>query len=437
MTYTPTRAKRSALAATAIGLAATLLLTGCGRGDGGDEVAGPSDLTIDDAPATGTIEFWAGGSEGEQLPAFLDTFRAENPEVTVNVTQIPSSEFDAKLTAAITAGKVPDMVFLYSQTQPAMFNTGAIAAVPDGLVDPSAFFERAYNETKVDGVSLAVPWYTYSQVFYYRKDLADAAGIDAPTTWAELVEFAEAFKATGVEHPLSLDVGYDIYSAQAFSVYAAQNGGDLVSDDQKSWTINAPENVEALEFWGSLFEKGLASTEGPGFLDTVPFVAAGKTVGMIGGPWTPNFIDQAEGEGWSAEHLGSIVPPVGPAGSAAVVGGGSLAVLDDAKNAEASWKLVRWLTTPQVQSDWYDIFGNLPAVREAWETNEAISGDPLLEPVREAIADGITGPIVPTWSQVGQIIGEQMERVARGTATAQQALDEAQAQAEAIGTGVR
>ncbi len=435
MKYIP-RLRRTALAAVATGLLATLVLTGCGRSGDGDGGAA-SDLTIDDKPATGTIEFWAGGAEGEQLPEFLKKFEEKNPDVTVNVTQIPSNEFDAKLTAAITAGKVPDMVFLYSQTQATMFSTGAFAGVPQGLVDPKAFFSSAYDDTVVDGVPLAVPWYTYAQVFYYRKDLAEAAGIPAPTTWAELVSFAKAFKAQGVEYPLSLDVSYDLYSAQALSIYAAANGGSMLSDDRKSWTLNTPENVEALDFWGSLLRDGLASTEGPGFLDTVPYIIAGKSVGMVNGPWTPNFVDLSAGAGWSAEHLGAVVQPAGPKSQVSLVGGGSLAVLKDAKNAEAAWKLIRWMVDAQVQSDWYDHFGNLPAVSAAWDLNAKISGDALLKPVREGIANGITGPTVPGWSQVAQIIGEQMERVARGTATAQEALDEAQAQAQAISTGVK
>ncbi len=434
MNHSQSRRRRAALAAVAPIVLAALVLTGCGRSDAGID---PSTLTIDNAPATGTIEFWAGGAEGEQLPAFLEGFKKDNPDATVNVTQIPSDEFDAKLTAAIAAGKVPDLVFLYTQTQASILSTGGVAAVPQGLVDPNDFFEAAYNDTLVDGVSHAVPWYTYAQVFYYRKDLAEAAGIAPPTTWKELITFAEAFKAEGVEYPIAADVGYNIYTAQALSAYAAQNGGSFLSADQKTWTLDTPENVAALEYWGSLFSQGLASTEGPGFLDSVPYLIAGKNVGTVTGPWTPSFADQATSPGWSAEHLGSVLPPAGAAGSTAIVGGGSLAVLQDAKNADGAWKLTRWLTSAQVQSDWYDSFGNLPAVPKAWDLNSKIANDLLLVPVREAISNGTAVPAVPGWSQVGQILGEQMERVARGTATAQEALAEAQSQADAIGTGVK
>lgn len=414
-----------------------LLLSGCGRSDAVDEQPA---ATVDNQPAVGTVEFWAGGSgggEGDVLPAYLEKFKAENPDVTINVTSIPSADFDAKLIAAITAGSVPDVVFLYTQTQQSQFATGGFAPVPVDLVDPASFFESAYDATLVDGVSYAVPWYTYAQVSYYRADLAKNAGMSLPTTWEENLEFAKALKANGVAHPFSLDVGWDAYTGQALVAYAAQNGGSLISADNKTWTINTEENVQALDYWASMITDGYASADGPGFLDTVPYFTAGKIATLSSGPWFPGFVVGANGAEWVKANMVAAIPPAGAAGSFAPVGGGSLAVLKDAKNADAAWKLVRWMSTPEAQSEWYDLFGNLPAVSSAWDINSAIATDPLLAPVKDAIPQGVTGPMVPTWAQVGTIIGQQMERVARGTATAQEALDEAQAQAEAIGTGVK
>lgn len=434
MKISRTQAIKVAIVFSAI---AALTLTGCGRTS---NVGVAPTASIDSAPATGTINFWAGGSgggEGDVLPGYLKQFESANPGVKVNVTSIPSGDFDAKLTAAITAGSVPDVVFLYSQTQSTLFNTGGFAAVPTGLVNPSSFFKSAYDSTLVDGVSYAVPWYTYALTFYYRTDLAQKAGVEAPKTWQDLKSFAKALKAEGVEFPIALDVAYDVYTTQDLLALSAQNGGSFLSKDNKSWTINSSENVEALDYWGSLIKDGYASPDGPGFLDTVPWFGSGKIAAITTGPWFPGFLDGAKGKGWSAKNMGAALVPAGPAGSISNVAGGSLAVLKDAKNSDAAWKLVRWMSTPKAQSDWYDLFGNLPAVKGAWDINPTIQSDPLLKAVKEAIPTGVTGPQVPTWAQVASIIGQQMERVARGTATAKEALDEAQSRAETIGTGVK
>jgi multiple sugar transport system substrate-binding protein len=126
--------------------------------------------------------------------------------------------------------------------------------------------------------------------------------------------------------------------------------------------------------------------------------------------------------------------PAGPAGSFSALGSGSLAVLKDGKNQTAAWKLVRYMAKPETQLAWYKLFGSLPAAKAAWD-DPAIAGNALLNAEREALQTAVDIPQVPTWNQVGTYLGQQMERVARGQATAKQVLDDAQAFAESVGLG--
>ena len=389
---------------------------------------------VDDAPATGTLQIWIGGAEGEKLPAFLADFEAANPELDVQITQVPSEQFDAKLLTAIAAGTVPDLVRLYSQSQASLMATGAFAAVPDGLVDPEAFFPNVYNTNVKDGVAYGVPMDAYATMFQYRKDLAEKAGLSAPKTWEELKTFAAAMKEQGVEWPLSLDVGYDIYNGQSLNEFVHQNGGSFVSADMTEWTINSAENVEALEFWGSLITEGYASPDGPKFMDTVPWFTSGQIAGKDNGPWLEQWLVEANGREWVDQSLATAEVPAGPAGSVSALGSGSLAVLADAENPDAAWKLIRHLTQPEVQIGWYQAFGSLPAVKAAWD-DPAVAANPLLDAERAALQTAVDVPQVPTWNQVGTYLGQQMELVARGQASAKDVLDDVQSFAESAGMG--
>lgn len=435
MSITAHPSRRMAMLTVAPTLALALALAGCGRADT-PAADSASTISIDDTPATGTIEIWAQAGEGGALTDFVKSFEAENPDVTVKVTSLPANAaFDAKLTAAIASGSVPDVVNLYSQTQSTIFSTGGIAAVPKGLVDPSVFFPASYEPTVVKDVSYAVPWYAYSQVFYYRSDLAQQAGVKAPETWEDMKTFAAGLQKAGLaEHGLGLGISWDQYSPQQLNDFIVGNGGSFISSDLSTWTINQPANVEALSFWGTLFADGYASPDEPQFLDVVPFLTSGKVASTNNGPWLTTWLDQANGKGWSKDHIGAVLPPAGPKGHSATVGSSSLAVLKDAKNPVAAWKFVRWMAQPKTQLAWYAASGNLPAVDSAW-SDPTIADDALLVPVKEGMRIGVGVPPVSTWAQVGAIIGKQMERVARGQTTAQEALDDAQQQAEQIGTG--
>jgi multiple sugar transport system substrate-binding protein len=433
MSALPSRALRRTLLVSGVALTAAVVLTGCGRASGDSEAS--ADTVVDDGAATGTIEFWAAGAEGEALPAFFEEFEKENPDVTVNVTSIPESEFATKVSAAVAAGNVPDATFLLSQSQASMLATDAFATVPDGLVDVDAFFDNMWDAAQYDGAAHAVPWYTYAQAFYYRKDLAEAAGVEPPATWDDYPAFAKAMQAQGVKFPIGLSAEWNEYTAQQFNDFSVQAGGSLISDDRTEWTIDTPENLEALETFTNLFLDGYASPDGPTFLDTVPWFTTGQIGAYVNGPWFPAWLDEANGEGWSSQNLGVALNAAGPGGSTSAIGGGSLAVFEDAKNADAAWKLVRWMSQPENQVAWYERFGNLPAVEAAWD-EPVIADDPFLTVIKEAIPMASAVPAVPGWLEVSAMLGSEMERAARGQATPAEVLAAAQAKADSIGTGV-
>lgn len=425
--------------ATMLGIAlvasSALLLTGCGRSDAGAAGGGES-VTVDDGPATGTIEIWTQGADGAELPQMFDKFTADNPDVKINMTQIPAEEFASKMTAAITAGTVPDLIYAFTETQASLISTGGFDAVPNGLVDPDDFFPVIWDNSVYDGVAYGVPWYAYADMVIYRTDLAEAAGAEAPTDWDGLRAFGEKLKASGVEYPLALYVAYDDYTARQLLTFSKQNGGGFISDDLSTWTINSPENVEALDYWAGLIKDGLASPDGPAFLDTVSWTSTGKNAAIIdGGPWFVGWFDDANGAGWADSHLSLSTMPVGPGGDAATtVGGGSWFVPSDSKNKDAAWKFARFMSQPESQVEWFQIFKNMPAVKAAWN-DPALADDRLLQTVQAGLETGVTLPKVPTWTQVATVIGQQIEKVVRGGASAQDALDEAQSQAESIGMG--
>jgi multiple sugar transport system substrate-binding protein len=164
----------------ALGLAAGLLLTGCGR----DNAASNSTETgkaIASGAATGTINVWAQGGEATLLPDLMKDFEAENPGVKVNVTAIPWDAAHNKYQTAIAGGTTPDLAQM-GTTWMTDFSD-AFDPKPAEL-DTNGFFASSVKSTEVSGATLGVPWYVDTRVLYYRKDLAAKAGYpEFPTTW--------------------------------------------------------------------------------------------------------------------------------------------------------------------------------------------------------------------------------------------------------------
>ena len=154
---------------------ASLALTACGREEGGAGGEAQS-KEISSGEATGTIDVWAMGTEGEVLQDFSAAFEEANPEATVNVTAVPWESAHDKLSGAIASGETPDVSLIGTTWMGEFAEAGGLMPTPEGLVDESEFFPGAWESTEVGGTSYGVPWYVETRVLYYRSDLAQKAG---------------------------------------------------------------------------------------------------------------------------------------------------------------------------------------------------------------------------------------------------------------------
>lgn len=424
---TPHRGAALAISITAI---TALALTGCGRA--ATDTSGA--LTIDDEPATGAVQVWAPDGDATVLEDVLAGYLADNPDLDLELTLVPADEYRTKLQAAIAAGTGPDVAQLYTEAQAQFIDGGAFAPVPDGLVEPGDFFGGAWDSGVVDGVAYSVPWYAYTYALVYRSDIAETAGVEAPATWDETVPFFSALQDAGAGHGLGADVGWDVYNGQNIGVYTWQAGGELLSADGTEWTLDTPEMVDALEYNASYFTSGVASLDGPGFLDSQPYFVEGKTAAMITGPWVIGSLDGVAGEeGWTASHVATVPVPAGAGGNIGAIAGGSWGVLADSDNPEAAWKLIRELSAPATQVAQFEAYASLPAVESAWD-DPAIADQPLLTAFFTGLQNTRTFPQVASWAEVATQLGAEIEAVAKGVKTAEQAAADIQAFADALGT---
>jgi multiple sugar transport system substrate-binding protein len=423
---------RSRLAAVAAVLAAAALVVGCGRGDADSSASAP--VIVDDSPATGTVTLWAPDGDAKKLDEVLAGFEQQNPGLDLQITLVPSDEYNTKLQTAIAAGTTPDIAFLYTEAQTQFLATKAFTPVPDGLVDPGSFFAGSWTSGELAGTAYSVPWYAYTRLLVYRKDFAEAGGATAPTTWDETVPFFQALQRGGAAHGLGGDVGWDTYSGQTLTTFAHQAGATLLSADGSSWKIDDPAVIRAAEFNASFFTSGVASPDTPQFLDSQPYLVSGQTGSMISGPWVLTELDTAaKQEGWVAAHIATAVLPAGPDNGSGQLAGGSWGVTTASPNPTGAWKVVRAMAQEDTQVAQYQAAGSMPAVVAAWD-DPTIAGQPLLAPFLQQLKNVRPAPAVSTWSEVSTLLGKAMESVARGRQTAADALADVQKQADSIGT---
>jgi len=405
-----------------------LALAACGRSeDGGGASAGAQASEVDTSAASGEIDVWAMGAEGENLGVLADAFMEEFPDVTVNVTPVPWDAAHDRIVNAIAGGEVPDVTMVGTTWMGEFAALGGLDPVPANI-DSSQFFEGAWNTTIVEGTSYAVPWYVETRLLYYRTDLAADGGVtEAPATWDDLKAAAAAMQEAGAEYGISLQPG-GTGAWQTFMPFFWQAGGEILGEDG-SFTLDGAPCVDALTFYDSFFEEGLT----PPAAADVPVegqFANGEVGSFISGPWMIGIVTDAgaEPDSWTVAHQ-----PTEEAGTS-FVGGANLAVLADADNKEAGWAFVEYLSRPEIQVTWYETVSALPSVQSAWD-DEALSGDELLSAFGEQLSDAKAPPSIPTWEQVAAEIDAVIEQVTVGDTTPEDGCAAMQEAAAGIGTG--
>ena len=168
-------------------LAAVLVLTLSACGGGGDS-AGP-----DGGPKRITV--WTGDTLPDRVDAtkkIIEKFTAKTG-IQVELVGVDEDQFNQTLTSAAAAGTLPDVI----GSQP-LASVRTLAA--NELVDTAAtgevvaalgadtFDQRALELTRDGDAQLAVPSDAWAQLLYYRKDLFDAAGLPAPTTYDAILQ---------------------------------------------------------------------------------------------------------------------------------------------------------------------------------------------------------------------------------------------------------
>jgi N,N'-diacetylchitobiose transport system substrate-binding protein len=414
------------VAATAV---AALALAGCSGGgaDGGD--------------ASGEIRVWLNGTDTPQEARdyLKETFESENPGSTLTIEEQAWTGLVDKLTTALSGSDSPDIVEV-GNTQAAGFTTiGAFASLQDqydalGGDDLLPGFVEAGS---VDGELFAAPYYSGSRIVYYRTDMFEAAGIEAPTTLEEYVEAGKALAAanpgvSGIYMP-----GKDQYNVMPF---IWENGGEIAVQDGDEWDVqfSSPESVAGLEMYKDVSDNAsLAPKDGDGTNPQVPFCA--NEIAILSAPnWVRGSIlapadSDTPGCPDVEANLGVMALPGMDGGAAQVFAGGSnIAISNKSANKELAASALEIMLSDEYQT----ILGENGLVPAKTSLAGTLGDDDAAKASTEAAATAKLTPASPKWADVEQamILQDFFAAIAQG-GDVQSLAEQADEEIEAILNG--
>ena len=231
---------------------------------------------------TQTADWWAD---------FVAKFNAANENINLVVDVVSWNDIYTVVNTRIANGEAPDLL-----------NIDVFADYQaDGLLLPAEewvseetyakFYEAFLEQSVVDGTVWAVPDLASARALYYNVDILNEVGVSVPTTWDELMDVAQKIYDFygGEVYPWGVDMTTDEGQA-CFAYYIWNNGGDF-TDAEGNWTLNSPENVEAIKFIINMVNAGLTNSDPANETryDNQDMFGAGKVAMMIGPNSIPTY----------------------------------------------------------------------------------------------------------------------------------------------------
>ncbi|MFW5748003.1 MAG: ABC transporter substrate-binding protein [Chloroflexota bacterium] len=336
--------------------------------------------------------YWASAVEGD-LPLIFELyaqeFEANNPGIDIN--SVYTGSYNQTRDTILAEGDEPIVdvaVMLAIDLYSFIEDSYIIPLTPliDEMEESSEWYDDFFpafwtNSLDAEGVVWSVPFQRSTPIMFYNANLLAENGFEVPRNNEELIEVAQAL-TTEDRWGLMVPVA-GVFPSWMFQSFAAAYGQALVDDDPTQVYFNTPEVLAAVEFvtrLGMPVEDGgfgVGPMGGSAWGETPQAFTAGQaamiyhTTGSL-----TNILQNADFE------VGTAFLPSGPAtedgtGYGTPTGGGNLYLFDDGSKTEAeiaaAWEWIKFLSSPEVQSDWGASTGYIAARESAWELDPLAS----------------------------------------------------------------
>ncbi|WP_299550513.1 ABC transporter substrate-binding protein [Seonamhaeicola sp.] len=274
----------------------------------------------------------------------LDSFSKEHPEVAYNYQPIPGN-YPEKIQLMLGTGKAPDLFWLKGDTSPAYLSFDVLQSL-DSLVnadpefDPDDFLPAFKDAFKYKGKYYGFGKDFNAYVLFYNKQMFAKAGLTAPPkNWKELQAYSKLLTKDRNQDGKPDQYGFIVEpSIDMLLPFVFQNGSDLISDDNDI-LVNSTAFVEAVEFFLSLYNSGVATIPSDAGAGWNGDVFGRKQVAMvISGAWMIPYLK----ESYPDLEYGVSELPEGKH-KATLAFTNAYVIPKQTKRLEAAWKMLSYM----------------------------------------------------------------------------------------------
>lgn len=405
---------------TAMVLTASIFV-GCGS-----STSTSTSQTKADSGGKTTITVWHyfdGQQQQKAMENLADKFNKSQDKIEVQVEFVPRAELTKQFTIGLVADKLPDIGLVDNPDMASFSAMGLFADITDKMNSyegKDQFYPGPISSCKLDGKYYGIPLGSNDLALFYNKDMLSAAGVQPPTTFAELKDAAKkltkgdtyglAIAAPKNEEGTFQYLPWLLSTGAKFNEIGGQAGisslqylTDLIKDGSMSKeVINWTQNDLEKQF---VTNKAAMITDGPWIIDTVKKDAPNLNWGVVKIPKDKVFASDLGGENWG--------------------------IIKGHHEAEA-WDFIKFTQQKDNMNAYCADFGYIPSRKDIAESNDKITKDPIMSVFLDELQYAMPRGPHPKWPEISDAMSTAMQESFTNAKTPEQAAKDAQVKIDAV-----
>src|SRR5580700_1136282 len=391
-----------------------------------------------------------GGPITKIIDGYAADFEKENPGISVKPVYAGSyQETILKALTAHKAGTPPVLSVLLSTDMFSLIDEEAVVPFDEFATGEAeqkwiksffpAFMANSQTGAKTSDVKTwGIPFQRSTVVLYWNKDAFKEAGLDpdtAPATWAEEAAFAEKLTrrdGAGNTSQWGMQIPSSGFPYWLFQALTTQNDVLLMNPEGDRTFFDKPTVAEALARWVDLGRKYKVMAPGVVEWGTTPKDFFERKTAMM---WTTTGNLTNVRANAKFPFGVAMLPANKRRGSP--TGGGNFYLFKKASREQqaAALKFAQWMTSPERAAQWGIDTGYVAVRPDAWDTpamKTYVAGFPAAAVARDQLKYAVAELSTHDNQRVTKALNDGLQAALTGSKTPEQAMKDAQAEAERL-----
>ncbi|WP_430540998.1 ABC transporter substrate-binding protein [Roseofilum acuticapitatum] len=355
-------------------------------------------------------------------------FNQTHPNIQLQVVKGPNNTnlVEDLYTSAFLLGDSPyDLVYMDIVWVQKFAAAGWLADLSDRMTpeELNVYLQGDIEGGRYQGKLYRIPFQTDGGMLYYRRDLLEQIGAAPPETFAELMTIAKTLQERNLVEWGYVWQGkqYEGLSAMFVEILAGY-GGFWIDPQMQAVGLDEAQAIAAVEFLRDTLAEGISP---PGVTtyseeETRRLFQNGKAAFLRNWPYVYSLASDSDLAGKFA-----IKPMMHTPGntSGACLGGWGLGMAKSSQHPDAAWQAIEYFNQPEVQRQYFQQTGYVPARRSLFYDSQLITESNYLPRLLPVLDNSVLRPPIPQYAQASDILQRYLSAALTGRETPQRAME--------------